>query len=266
MHLTREVRFSLSAAAPEPPVLNSWGGWPAGGVLSPYVVLRVTVRGVVDARTGYLCNINLIDRAVRDRALPALRAAWLAQGDGLTGDRAVMTAAGSLEGAFPGGVELAGIRLHATPFLSYFLDPQEPSMVAVTQSFEFAAAHRLYCADLSPAENQKVFGKCTNPNGHGHNYIVEVTVAGEPDGRTGVVIELGRLEQVVKARVIDVFDHKHLNADCPEFAALNPSVENITQVIWSKLDRQFAPAKLTCVRVYETPKTYAECRGSGNSA
>ena len=131
-------------------------------------------------------------------------------------------------------------------------------MVSVTQAFEFSAAHRLYCRELSDDENREIFGKCANPNGHGHNYILEVTVAGVPDSTTGTVIRVHEFDALVKEIVIDRFDHKHLNLDCPEFAKLNPSVENITTVIWKLLDRRFKSARLAKVRVWETPKTYAE--------
>ncbi|NLU22175.1 MAG: 6-carboxytetrahydropterin synthase [Phycisphaerae bacterium] len=132
----------------------------------------------------------------------------------------------------------------------------------MTQSFEFAAAHRLHCADMSEARNYEIFGKCNNPNGHGHNYQLEVTVAGRPDPATGHVIPLRQMEEIVNERVINRFDHKHLNQDCPEFRTLNPSVENITRVIWGLLEGQFGAARLARVRVWETAKTYAEYEGS----
>lgn len=260
MRLTREVRFSLTTDEPAGPVVNSWAGWPASNGLAPYVVLRVTVAGEPDARTGYLCNINRIDRAVREGVIPQLRTAWLRDGDNLGIGESLNLVSGGVGCALPAGVTVAAVELRTTPFVSYSASIEEPSMVAITQSFEFSAAHRLFCRELSDAQNREIFGKCTNPNGHGHNYVVEVTVAGEPDPRTGVVIEIGRMAQTVKSRVIDALDHKHLNEDCAEFAELNPSVENITRVIWGKLEGQFAPADLTCVRVYETPKTYAELR------
>jgi len=260
MQLTREVRFALTPPAPQPPVVNSWGGWPASAGLAPYVLLRVTVTGEVDARTGYLCNITVIDRAVRDRVIPHLHEQWCAGQPVPSCSQLLGQIAKELQPELPAGVELSAVELRTTPYLSYRLNLEDVSMVSVTQSFEFAAAHRLWCRDMTDAENQTTFGKCTNPNGHGHNYVVEVTVAGEPDAASGTVIEIGRLERTVKSRVVDIFDHKHLNDDCAEFAALNPSAENITRVIWDKLEGQFAPACLVCVRVYETPKTYAELK------
>ncbi len=134
-------------------------------------------------------------------------------------------------------------------------------MVVMTESFEFAASHRLCCADLSDDQNQKLFGKCSNPSGHGHNYVVQVSVTGQPDAQTGALLDHAAFQRAVKHRVVDHFDHKHLNSDCPEFSDLNPTIENITRVIWERLKNEFAPACLHKVLVYETPKTYAEYAG-----
>jgi 6-pyruvoyltetrahydropterin/6-carboxytetrahydropterin synthase len=135
------------------------------------------------------------------------------------------------------------------------------TVIQVTQSFEFSASHRLYCSSMSEDENRQVFGKCANKNGHGHNYVVEVTTCGQPHDTTGTVVDLASAQRVVKDRVIDRFDHKHLNHDCEEFRSMNPSVENIARVVWDRLHGQFGQAELARVRVWETPKTYAEYDG-----
>lgn len=131
-------------------------------------------------------------------------------------------------------------------------------MVELTQCFEFSASHRLHVPHLSEEENRRVFGKCNNPGGHGHNYQVEVTVAGDVSPKTGAVLPLPEFESIVKREVIDRFDHKHLNTDTLEFAELNPSVENIARRVWELLEGKVSPAKLRRVRVWETAKTYAE--------
>ncbi len=262
MELTREVRFSLTEGDPDGPITNSWGGWPTSVGLAPYLVLRVTVTGAVDPITGYLCNITVVDRAVREAAIPLMRKRWLESDRGrLACESLLQAVAPALAESLPIGVGLHRLQLRITPFLRYTLDWGASAMVSITQCFEFAAAHRLYCSELSEEENLATFGKCTNPNGHGHNYMLEVTVEGEPQAATGVVLAVGELEAIVKAHVVDVFDHKHLNEDCPEFADLNPSVENITRVIWDKLAGRFGGARLAGVRVYETPKTMVEYRG-----
>ncbi len=262
MELTREVRFSLTEVAANTKPRNSWAGWPASDRLAPYLLLRVTVRGVVDRRTGYLCNIVTLDRAVRDVAIPLMRETNQRDlANGATHEEVLRHIIRPLEDVMPEGAELIRLELRATPFLAYTWNKGNSEMVQITQSFEFAAAHRLHCADLSDEENRRIFGKCTNPNGHGHNYVVEVTVGGEPDAKSGMLLGVDRLERIVNERVIDVFDHKHLNLDCADFAETNPSVENITRAIWNRLNGAFDPVTLKKVRVYETPKTYAEYCG-----
>ncbi len=261
MRLTREVRCFLTQGNDAEPVLNSWAGWPASDSLDPFVVLRVTVEGTPDERTGYLCDTESLDALLRSRAVAILR-------DRLSRERVRFGAAGALLEVFAAvaaGCEapatLHQLELALSPFTRLACRAGESPMVRMTQSFEFSAAHRLYCPNLSDEENFQLFGKCANPNGHGHNYVVEVTVGGEVDADKGAVIELDRFQRTVRERVIDRFDHTHLNLDCEEFASLNPSVENIARVIWGRLFGQLDPARLYSVRVWETPKTSAEYTG-----
>lgn len=226
---------------------------------APYLVLRAVVSGPVDPQTGYVVNVSLIDRVLRETAVPMLRRR-LAELDsqslrpaGLM--RRLWTAAAGRLNDFT----LKELQLHATPHLRFAIDVGDLSMVTVTRSFEFSAAHRLYVPDLSDEENRRIFGKCRNE--HGHNYVLEVTLAGEPDSAGGTIVDMPAFEGVVTERVIDRFDHKHLNADCAEFANLNPTVENIARVIWGLLTSAFDRCRLHAVRVWETPKTFAEYRG-----
>ena len=132
-------------------------------------------------------------------------------------------------------------------------------MVRLSQTFEFCASHRLHSPALSDEENRRTFGKCNNPHGHGHNYQVQVTLAGTPD-KFGLVMEVPAFEKIVKEKVIDRFDHKHLNIECPEFANVIPSVENIAKTIYGILKPAFAQAdaRLASVTVWETQKTWCE--------
>ncbi|MSR40959.1 MAG: 6-carboxytetrahydropterin synthase [Phycisphaerales bacterium] len=127
--------------------------------------------------------------------------------------------------------------------------------IEITASYEFAASHRLHCADRSDEENRRIFGKCNNPNGHGHNYRIEVRCA-VPMGSTGA---FDAVDAAVENEIMRRFDHRHLNLDCPEFAKLNPSVENIAKICFEYLEAALANAGLQarCVRVHETPKTSA---------
>jgi 6-pyruvoyltetrahydropterin/6-carboxytetrahydropterin synthase len=264
MRLTREVRMSVpptGTAAPAAGVArNPWAGWPAVAGLAPYVVLRLTVEGTPDPTTGYLLNIKAIDRRLRDAALPALQQAGTA-GRGQTPERLIAALWGVVGEPFANGARPIALEMNLTPYLRYSMSSTATREVSLTQSFEFSASHRLYSPGLSDAENARVFGKCANPSGHGHNYQVDVTLSGRADERTGVLVRLEDFEATVIERVINRFDHKHLNADCPEFAAVNPSVENITRTIWGLLEGAFGAARLANVRVWETPKTWADYSG-----
>jgi len=153
------------------------------------------------------------------------------------------------------------LELFLSPFLRLAVEREEPTLVLITQSFEFSASHRLHCPKFTEEENQKTFGKCANLNGHGHNYVVDVTVVGRPGEEPPQGLDVEQVQRTVKKQVIDRFDHKHLNLDCAEFRSLNPSVENIARVIWSLLVGALAPDRLASIRVWETPKTYAEFDG-----
>jgi 6-pyruvoyltetrahydropterin/6-carboxytetrahydropterin synthase len=263
MRLMREVRFSLlPPGSGDSRVTNSWGGWPGDAIIAPYLILRAVVSGPVDPVSGYLCNITVVDRLMRDHAIPLLQARYREAGGGVLPVPPLLTALRStcMEHLHD-GVQLEELHLSTTPYLSFSIPAGGSPMIAMTQSFEFSASHRLHCPELSEEENRRTFGKCNNPAGHGHNYRVDVTVEGAPDEQTGVVIELPTFESIVKERVLDALDHKHLNTDCSEFASVNPSVENITRIIWEKLDGAFPGCRLARVRVWETPKTWAEYGG-----
>jgi 6-pyruvoyltetrahydropterin/6-carboxytetrahydropterin synthase len=130
--------------------------------------------------------------------------------------------------------------------------------VSVYRKEHFNAAHRLYNALWSDAENEKVFGKCALPNYHGHNYEMEVKITGVPDKATGYVIDLKTVSDLINREIIERFDHKNLNLDTKEFKELNPTAENIVIVIYNLL-RPLIDKKLDLqVRLYETPRNFVE--------
>ncbi len=168
----------------------------------------------------------------------------------------------TLTRVMPDGLRFQRLELRPSPFLWTAVTPKEPNMIQYTEQFEFAAAHRLHCPQWGDERNRDVFGKCNNPYGHGHNYVLEVTVDGTLQEPDGLLMPPGRLAEVVKQRVLERYDHRHLNEETEEFAEINPSVENIAQVIWQRLEGHVEPARLVAVRLYETPKTWAEYRRS----
>jgi 6-pyruvoyltetrahydropterin/6-carboxytetrahydropterin synthase len=134
-------------------------------------------------------------------------------------------------------------------------------MVQLTRRADFSASHFYYDDSLSEAENVRLFGKCANRNGHGHNYTLEVTVAGTVDSVSGFVVDLKRLKEIIQQEVVSVYDHRHLNLEVPEFKTAMPTTENIAIAIWRRLENKIEGAKLTRVRVYEMPDLYAEYCG-----
>ena len=130
--------------------------------------------------------------------------------------------------------------------------------VAVFRKEHFNAAHRLNNPKWTEEKNQQVFGKCNNPNFHGHNYELIVKVTGEVDPDTGYVMDMKLLSDMIKERVLDRFDHKNLNLDTEEFSELNPTAENIAVVIFNLLRDKIDPKKELKIKLYETERNYVE--------
>ena len=131
---------------------------------------------------------------------------------------------------------------------------------SVTRRYRFCAAHRLHAAELSDDVNRKVFGKCNNPNGHGHNYTVFVTVCGEIDPQTGEITDIQRLDQLVNTKIVERFDHRHLNHD-PAFQDTVTTGENVAQFIWDELVGAIPQGRLKKIGLIETRDNYFEYRG-----
>lgn len=134
-------------------------------------------------------------------------------------------------------------------------------IVTVTRRLSFNAAHRVHNPALSDAENAALFGKCNNPNWHGHNYTLEVSVRGAVDDRTGYVMDLGVLRRLVEAEVVDVVDHRNMNVDVPFMQGVIPTTENMIVAFWERLAPHVAPARLVRLRLWETENNYAEYEG-----
>ena len=131
----------------------------------------------------------------------------------------------------------------------------------VCRRVNFNAAHRLYRPDWSDEKNNEVYGKCNNPNFHGHNYVMEVWVEGEVDSETGYVIDLKILKQIINDHIVNEFDHKNLNLDCKEFESLIPTAENIIAVSWKKLRKALDPKYKLKLKLWETENNIFEYSG-----
>ena len=134
-------------------------------------------------------------------------------------------------------------------------------MVYVTRKAHFSAAHRLYNPTFSDERNDAIFDKCNNPMGHGHNYTIEVTVAGIPDPLTGYVIDLKKLALLIDELILVKVDHKHLNYDVPELKGIIPTAENIAVIFWQILEPKISDGKLHSIKVFESENNFVEYLG-----
>jgi 6-pyruvoyltetrahydropterin/6-carboxytetrahydropterin synthase len=132
----------------------------------------------------------------------------------------------------------------------------------------FCASHRYHNPNWSDERNRVVFGPCNNPHGHGHNYVLEVTISGNIDPETGMVLNLRDVDAVIQEEVVSRLDHRYINLEVPEFEQVIPTTENLTLYIWARLEPAFRRAgrKLHRVRLYETPELYAEYLGEDTTA
>jgi 6-pyruvoyltetrahydropterin/6-carboxytetrahydropterin synthase len=257
MHrLVRQVRFSVDPFDVETrPGFNPYASEPASMGLALFLELGVQVSGPTQAASGFVVDVGDIDRAARRYAVPifvdrirdrycrhicvgiedVVGLLWISH-EGLK-DKL-------------GGARLEALRLKLNPFRCVEIRGEDPDMVYYSEKFEFAAMHRLWNPALSEAQNLALFGKCANPAGHGHNYVMEVTVK----IRSGQALDPLGLERVVDAQFIERVDHKNLNADVPYFAQVNPTMENIARFAWQGLVGRFGAADLQGVTIWESDR------------
>jgi 6-pyruvoyltetrahydropterin/6-carboxytetrahydropterin synthase len=134
----------------------------------------------------------------------------------------------------------------------------------VTARLDFSAAHRLHNPQRDPAWNHRVYDKCDNPRGHGHNYIIEVSVAGPVDTETGMVIDLARLKEIVRKEVVDLVDHKNLNEDVDFLRGVIPTAENLARAFWQRLENAINPGRLWQIVLHETERNSVVYRGEAD--
>jgi 6-pyruvoyltetrahydropterin/6-carboxytetrahydropterin synthase len=212
---------------------------------------RVTVSGPVDPGTGYIVDAGDLDGWLIRQAGPPpdsdtaigahLSATWV-----------------RLAASTPTGLALEGLDLRILPtwrWAMHRLDGEASQALAVmTRRFHFAAAHRLHNPSWPDEVNARVFGRCGNEAGHGHNYMLELSIPAEREA------EAARVENIVSRAILPMFDHRHLNVDVPEMKGINPTVEALTDLIWNVLDSATPSLTIWSVRLYETPKISAERR------
>jgi 6-pyruvoyltetrahydropterin/6-carboxytetrahydropterin synthase len=265
MHeLARHVRFSINPFLPEQDKgSNSFVSEPAGEGLSLFFELSVELTGAVDPATGFVVNVTDIDRNVREFVVPLFveritRDFRRAKPIGFSAIAELLGAArGRLADKF-GTARLSKLSLKLNPFRIAAVDSEDLDMVYFCEKFEFAATHKLWNDDFSQERNFEIFGKCANPTGHGHNYIAEIAIKMPAAGHD---FRIGDFERIVDNELIELLDHKNLNVDLDQFAATNPTVENIAVFAWNRLAGKFGKAALHRVTVWETDKTYCSYYG-----
>jgi len=134
-------------------------------------------------------------------------------------------------------------------------------VVSITRQVHFNSAHRLHNPTKSDQWNEERYGLCTNPHWHGHNYVLEVTVRGAPDPETGYIMDLGELKAVLHRAVVDKCDHRNLNTDVDFLRNVIPSTENLVIAFWNEIEPLIPAGRLHCVRLFETPRNFAEYNG-----
>lgn len=228
--------------------------------------LEVMVKGNLDLESGIVVNTTDIKHIVNDFLKEELDGKFLDREHVYfiknipTTENLVTYIWDSLDGKFE-GCELYRLRLYENDYLS--AEKVVNQMTYLTRKYHFSAAHRLHSIHLSNEENIRIFGKCNNPHGHGHNYYLDVQVMGDPDPQTGMIINLADLDKIVDREIMDKFDHKHLNLDLEEFAELNPTSEVVAMVIFSLL-KPYIP-NLHKIGLWETENNYFEYFGGGGS-
>jgi len=262
MYLRRRATFSAG-------YLGASSGKPGGH----NYICELCVSGAIDPVTGMVVNITDVDAVLKAEVVHKL--------DGVLLDRDVPELTGGMPtdenlAAFiwdacvdrlPPACRLSALSLYSKPTSWVTISrprDRETTMLTVTRAYDFSASHRLHAPALSDGENAEIFGKCNRANGHGHNYEIEITVAGDVDPSTGQVVDPEAIDRIVEEVILLPFDHRHLNLDVPEFADVNPTSENLTVVIWDRLSARWGGAgKLYRVVVRETARNYFEYYGPG---
>ena len=232
-------------------------------MLALYFELSVGIVGQVNDSTGFVVNVLDIDQRVHEKVEPIFSQII---GQTLSAEKHMgITQFGQLlklssekiKDEFKPAV-LAELSLNITPFKKLALDCEDLKMLYFSETFDFAATHKLWNDEFSEQQNFEVFGKCANPSGHGHNYTIEVTVKMFAEQKK---VRTSDINNVVENDFLKLVDHKNLNVDVPQFEKDNPTVENIAAFAWDKLKEKFENAKLHCITISETNKTHCSYYG-----
>jgi 6-pyruvoyltetrahydropterin/6-carboxytetrahydropterin synthase len=258
MHkLSRQVRFSINPFSPDiVEGFNSYCSKPTGEGLCLYFGLWVELEGNVDTDTGFVVNVADIDRAVREHAVAIFdrRIRWRFADAKTVPFEEIVSILSNVWDVLNdklGRGSLNKLYLELNPFRKITIEREDREVLYFSEKFEFSAMHTLKNDNFSEEKNLEVFGKCANPAGHGHNYIIEITVKRDRESDWN----MADFEHVVQSQFLTRVDHKNLNFDVPEFGGQNPTVENIASFAWSCLSGKFDGSKLSNVKVWENDRT-----------
>jgi len=264
MHqLSRQVRFAIDPFANSATTgANSYCAKPTAEGLALFFSLWVELKGNANKDTGFVVNVADIDKIVREKAV------------GIFNDFVKNHTNGSFEQIsqllskvwqkiekdfLP--AKINGLAVELMPARKLGIKERGGKMLYFSEKFEFSASHTLWNKKFSDSENFKIFGKCANRAGHGHNYIVEVTIKKNQQSRdSNGAVSVGGFERIVDKHFISVVDHKNLDADVKHFKKVNPTVENIAEFAFGSLKDKFKPFKLDCVTVWENDRTFCSYR------
>jgi len=261
--LVRTIRFSVNPFLDGQAIgNNSYAGKPCGEGLSLFFELNLGLAGVAKEQTGFVMNVTDIDKATREQAVlifcDYISEQYKQQKHVTLKDLTALLSKtrdalkNKLEGAM-----LIELSLALNPYRKIAFDCEDMKMFYYSEKFDFAAMHKLWNDELSEDKNFEVFGKCANPNGHGHNYTVEVTIKAKTDED----IKIGGFENIVDKELISLVDHKNLNMDVQDLNGINPTIENISAFAWERLNDKFGAAKLHSVSVWESDRTFCTYYG-----
>jgi 6-pyruvoyltetrahydropterin/6-carboxytetrahydropterin synthase len=265
--LTRRVTFSsghrywLKSLSPEENQAR-FGRWASPFNHGHNYVLYVSVAGGLIEENGMVVNIKTIDTILKEKILSQFDQQSINDEIEAFCDKApclenvLRYIRAELEPNLPENVTLTNLKLYETEDLYGELNPENDALT-LTRSYEFAASHRLHADALSHEENVELFGKCNNPHGHGHNYVLEVTLGGRPSAETGMICKLDELDEIVEREVVDRYDHHNLNLEIEELKGKNPTSEVVAIEIFRRL-KEKTPAELKRVRLFETARNVFE--------
>jgi len=259
--LARQVRFAVSPFGAIVEGANSYCAKPTADGLSLFFALWVELTGDVNTDTGFIINVSDIDRIVRNKAVGIFdefvkqRFNKKQQVSFEQIGQLLCNVWKTIEKDFlPAKIDSLTIEL--MPKRTLAIKEKGGDMLYFSEKFEFSASHTLWNDKFSDEENEKVFGKCANRKGHGHNYIVEVTIRGLTPGPVPGGINAGAFENLVEQQFIRIVDHKNLNVDVKHFKKVSPTVENIAEFAFRSLKDKLKPLLLDCVTVWENDRTF----------